>query len=147
VFPEEGLRRDLFGRLSDRFRSGFAGGGLFSGPGFSGGASAVTLRGAGGGLGFLGAALLLGHLGGAGVHALLALRRHLAGGLGAFELLVEALDLAGRIDDALLTGVEGVADVAKVDAEALTGRAGFDHVATGTGDRGLHVIGVKSGLH
>src|ERR1039458_1185625 len=70
-------------------------------------------------------------------------------GLGGVGLLavarLEAGDAATSVQDLLLAGVERVALRAHVrgDLAALHGAAGLERVATGAGDRGRDVGGVK----
>src|SRR5216117_1933065 len=63
------------------------------------------------------------------------------GGLGGLSLghaLLEFIDAAGGIDELLLTGIEGMAEVANADNNRGPGGAGLDDVAAGaTNLRGL----------
>src|SRR5678815_5289695 len=75
-------------------------------------------------------------------------RGRLAGPNLALEALLEALDLAGRVDDRLLAREERVAVAADVDAEL--GARGSDcplGPAGTTVDRRLVVLGMDFGLH
>jgi hypothetical protein len=114
------LWSDLSGLFSRSLFSGCSRGSL-SRAGISLGLGAFALGGARGGLRFFGATLLFGGLLSLGVQALLTLRNRAASSLGALELLVEALDLTGRIHNALLARVKRVAHIAKVNAKSLTG--------------------------
>jgi hypothetical protein len=127
--------------------SGGSGGCLVGGTSLGDRSGALTLSSAGSGLGLFNALPLFSELRGAGRHALLALRALRLGGLGTSDTIREALDLAGRIDDTLLTGVEGVANAAKVDAQIRARRTRFERVATGTGDRGHLVTRVDTRFH
>src|SRR5690606_16179050 len=62
-------------------------------------------------------------------------------------LLAEALDAAGRVDELLLAGEEGVALRADVHREGLPGRARLDGGAAGAGDGDGLVRGMDVGLH
>ena len=62
-------------------------------------------------------------------------------------LLAEAVDTAGRIQEALLAGEEGVTLGADFHANVLLGRSGFDHITASTLDRGLFVVGMDAFLH
>src|SRR5665809_127061 len=73
--------------------------------------------------------------------------------LGLLGLLavarLEAGDAATGVEDLLLAGVERVALRADVgrDLAAVHGAPGLERWATGAGDRGLDVLGVKVLLH
>src|ERR1043165_650548 len=71
------------------------------------------------------------------------------GGLHLGVLLLEAGHAAAGVEDALLTGVERVADVAGLDVDlAGTDRAaGLEDAPAGTGDLGVDVRRVDLGLH
>jgi hypothetical protein len=120
--------------LGGRFCGGFGLNGLaecFGGAcglgrgNFSGGTSlsyglrTLTLSGTGCGLSLFNAALLLSKLSGTRVDALLSFRtlRIDCGGLG--ELVRKPLNLSSRVNDTLLTGVEGMTNTAKVDTKVL----------------------------
>src|SRR6266540_2026889 len=67
---------------------------------------------------------------------------------GALETTLEALDLPGRIDVALLAGEEGMAVRAHVDPDLGPRRADRERVAArGARDGRLVVLGVDAGLH
>jgi len=59
----------------------------------------------------------------------------------------EALNLSRGVHDALLTGVERVADIAEVGSQVLACRARREGVAARARDRCLFVLGVESLLH
>src|SRR6478752_3998406 len=66
----------------------------------------------------------------------------------ALQALLEALDLAGRVDDRLLAREERVAVAAHVDAELRSG--GTDRplgAARAAVDLGLVILGMDIGLH
>ena len=99
-------------------------------------------------LGFLlGLALLLGsgHLGSTlGLAGGFALGNQL---VGSAELVAEALNASAGVDELLLTGVEGVASAADLDADLGLGGAGLERVAAAARNRALHVIRVDSRFH
>ena len=63
------------------------------------------------------------------------------------ELLVEAADTATGVHHLLLAGVEGVTLGAHFYADVLLGGASLDHVAAGSPDGGLFIVGVEAFLH
>ena len=63
------------------------------------------------------------------------------------ELLVEAAHTSARIHHLLLAGEKGVTLGANFHADVLLGRAGLDHITTGTLDGGLLVVGMDAFLH
>src|SRR5260370_41401066 len=67
--------------------------------------------------------------------------------LRALEALVEALDAAGGVDDALLSGEERVAVAADLDVHVGLRRAGLPAVAAGAVDRGFDVVWVNLRFH
>ena len=69
----------------------------------------------------------------------------LLAGLGKTAL--EALDAATGIDQLLLAGVEGMALAANFDVDLGLGVTGVNHVAAGTGNGAVHVIGMDALLH
>jgi hypothetical protein len=71
------------------------------------------------------------------------------GGLGRLlaVLPVELVDAAGRVDQLLLAGEEGVAGIADFDVEILLSGPRLERVATDAGDGRLVVRGVETFLH
>src|SRR5687767_14971924 len=67
--------------------------------------------------------------------------------VGAAELLAEAFDAAGGVDEFLLAGEEGVAGGADVDVDLGGGAAGLEGVAAGAVDGTGLVAGVDLGFH
>src|SRR5262245_22930489 len=66
----------------------------------------------------------------------------------ALQPLLEALDLAGGVDDGLLARVERVAVAADVDAQLLPRRANRPlGAARAAVDLGLEILGMDIGLH
>ena len=59
----------------------------------------------------------------------------------------EFLDTTCRIDELLLTGEVRVAGRADTDLDILAGRARFIGGTAGADDRGVVVIGMKTGFH
>src|SRR5690349_16680130 len=69
-----------------------------------------------------------------------------AGGL-LLVALAEPLHAAGRVDQLLLTGEEGVALAADLDPQLLLGGTGRPGLAAGAVDQDLVQLGVDRGLH
>ena len=68
--------------------------------------------------------------------------------LAGLQLLIEAVDLAFGVDDALLAGEERVAFRAHIGADHLLGRAGRPGVAAGADHLGIRIIcGMNIFLH
>ncbi len=63
------------------------------------------------------------------------------------EAPAKTLDSALRVDDALLTRIEGVALAANLDPERRFGGAGIEDVPAGAGDGGLEVLGMDFCFH
>src|SRR5262249_48116762 len=61
--------------------------------------------------------------------------------------LAEPLDSAGRVDQLLLSGEEGMALAADLDPQLLLGGAGGPGLAAGAVDQDLVQLGVDRGLH
>ena len=62
------------------------------------------------------------------------------------ELLVEAADTSAGVHHLLLAGVEGVTLGADFHLDVLLGRASLDHVAAGTRNGGLLIVGMDAFL-
>jgi hypothetical protein len=77
----------------------------------------------------------------------LTLRRTPLSGLRGLHALHEALDLSSRVNDALLTGVEGMTNVAEVGAELLPSRPRGEGIPARANHRGFDVFGMNAGLH
>jgi hypothetical protein len=68
-------------------------------------------------------------------------------GVGRGELAAEAIDTAGRVDELLLAGEEGVAGGADFENDsALVGATRLEGGAAGALDGGVFVNGVNSSL-
>ena len=63
------------------------------------------------------------------------------------ESLVETINTSTGVNQLLLAGVERVALGADFNSDVLLGGTGSKHVATGTANRGLFVLGMESFLH
>ena len=68
-------------------------------------------------------------------------------GLAQTELLVKAAHAATGVHQLLLTGEKGVTVGAALHLDVLIGRAGLDHVAAGTTDGSLRIVGMDAFLH
>ena len=60
---------------------------------------------------------------------------------------LEALDSAGGVDQALLTGVKRMTLRAYFDVQGRDGRARFEGIATGTGDHAASILRMNSRFH
>ena len=81
------------------------------------------------------------------VDALLSLGWPLIGRGSGFNTFHEPLDLSGSIDDALLPGVERVADAAQINAKDWLSGSCFENTATGANDFGGGVIWMNIRFH
>ena len=68
-------------------------------------------------------------------------------GLGLDHSLLELVNAAGGIDEFLLAGIKGVADVANADNDCRPRGAGFDHIATGATDFRIHIFRMDLSFH
>ena len=59
----------------------------------------------------------------------------------------ELVYATGGVDELALTGVEGMTLGAHLDADVLLGGTGLDHIAAGTGDLAIHIIGMDALFH
>ena len=73
----------------------------------------------------------------------------LGGGFFVGVFLLEALDAAGRVDEFLLAGEEGVAIGADFDADhfALVGGAGLERVPAGAVNQDGMIVGMNAFFH
>ena len=63
------------------------------------------------------------------------------------ELLAEAVDATGGVDELLLARIEGVASATDLDPYLGHGPSGREGVSTTASDLALHVIGMDFGFH
>jgi hypothetical protein len=75
------------------------------------------------------------------------LRRGSLSGLCFGHALLELIDAAGGIDELLLTGIEGMTDVADPDQDGGSCGAGLDHVAASATDLCVHVFRMNVRFH
>jgi hypothetical protein len=69
------------------------------------------------------------------------------GGLRLGHALLEFIDATGGVDESLLAGIEGMADVANADDNRRLGGAGFDHVAASATDFRFVVFRMDVSFH
>jgi hypothetical protein len=67
--------------------------------------------------------------------------------VGSAELLAEAFDATGGIDELLLAGEERVAGTTDIDVDLGDRAAGDEGVATGAVDVAISIFGVDFGFH